>query len=183
MADLTTLGAVKALLGIQPSLTKDDDLLQSLVSAASGAMSGAIGRDLLLSSRIARLDGNGKDRLLFPEWPVSAVASVKINGRAIPPAVGFGGYGYRFDETLLVLDGAVFERGRRNIELAYTAGYATIPADIAMACAKVAAGAYKERERLGISSKSLAGESISFQDVASSPGVRAVLDGYSRVTP
>ena len=183
MADLTTLASLKAYLGITDSAK--DALLQSLITGASAAVEALIGRPLLSASYTEKVDGNGKARMMFPHFPVTAVASVKVNGVAVSaaPANNFTSPGYRFDETMLILQGSRFDAGFRNIELTYNAGYATIPADIQMAVNKIVGGKYRERDWLGYQSKSLAGETVSFADVAQSSGIKSILSSYMKVIP
>jgi hypothetical protein len=181
MADLTSLPAVKTYLGIPLNQTEDDALLQSLIAGVSVGLQNWIGRDLALGPHTDRVDGNGKPQMLFPAWPVSAVASVTIDGRKIPAATSAQSYGYRFDATMLILNADCFPWGYRNVELAYTAGYATVPADVAQVCTKLVAGKYKERDWLGYRSKGLAGETVVFDDVELSDSVRSVLWGYKKV--
>lgn len=181
MVDLTSLPAVKDYLGIPLLQTEDDALLNSLITAISVGVTNRIGRDLLLKQTTDKIDGNGKNRIMFPSWPVTAVASVLINGRNVPAATSFEGYGYRFDTRMLILNGDWFHPGIRNVELSYTAGYATPPADIAQVCTKLVAAKYKERDWLGFRSKSLAGETVIFDDVELSDSVRSVLLDYQKV--
>ena len=181
MADLTSLPAVKVYLGIPLDQTEDDALLQSLITGVSVGIQNWIGRDLSLKQHTDKIDGNGKNRIMFTAWPVTAVVAVVVNGRDIPAATSFEGYGYRFDATMLILNGECFHFGHRNVELTYTAGYATMPADIAQVCSKLVGGKYKERDWLGYRSKSLAGETVVFDDVELSESVRGVLWDYKKV--
>ena len=181
MADLTSLPAVKVYLGIPLDQTEDDALLQSLITGVSVGIQNWIGRDLSVKQYTDKIDGNGKNRVMFPAWPVTAVAAVMVNGRNIPAATSFEGYGYRFDETMLILNCDCFHKGSRNVELAYTAGYTTMPADIAQVCSKLVGAKYKERDWLGYRSKSLAGETVVFDDVELSESVRGVLWDYKKV--
>lgn len=182
MASLITLAALRAYLSIPPDQTEDDALLQTLITAASARIEAAIGRSILSAERTDVLDGNGKTRLMFPAWPVTAVAEVSVNGHSIPAAASFGAGGYRFDPTMLVACGHCFVRGHRNVRLTYTAGFASTPPDIAQACMQMVGAAFAEKDRLGVGSKSLAGETITYIDVAMSPGVQSMLNAYRRVS-
>ena len=70
--------------------------------------------------------------------------------------------GYRFDERFLYLTGYCFWPGVANVNVAYVAGYATVPPELEQAVIELIAAKYRERERIGHQSKSLAGEATTF---------------------
>src|SRR5215471_19421183 len=102
--DLTTLADVKAWLqtGQNPFPATDDALLTRLITAASGFIQNWLGRQVLSGDWIEIRDGDGGQRLVFANFPVTAVLSLSIDGLAIPPASpgahGAGGFaaGYVF---------------------------------------------------------------------------------------
>lgn len=86
-------------------------------------------------------DGNGNDRQFVRNWPIVSVQSLTANGIAISASSGYPNAGYQIDGSgkSIVLIGGVavpfcgllrgsrgFPRGRQNIAIAYTAGYATV---------------------------------------------------------
>ncbi|MFK7088680.1 head-tail connector protein [Chromobacterium violaceum] len=178
---LTTLSNVKAWLNLPGA--ENDALLTRLIDAASAFIESWCGRRFAVQAYTEHRDGTGKDMLMFGAWPVTAVASVVIDGQPIPPAADFAASGYRFDELALVLQGYRFARGRRNVAISYTAGYAQIPADIEQACIDLVALRFKERDRIGHQSKSLAGETVTFYLGELSPAARAALAQYKKVVP
>ena len=183
MSDLTTLAAVKQYLKIPDAQTAQDELLESLITASSAAIEKYLGRTLEQSERTQVSDGTGSARMMFADWPVSAVESVTIDGQAIPAATSVTASGYRFDSASVVLNGYRFSRGLLNVTLAYTAGYAVIPADIAQACIETVALTYRRAEHIDVSSKALAGESITYIVNELSPAVRQMLGPYKKVIP
>lgn len=181
MADLTTLAAVKLWLGL--SGTDEDALLQSLITAASGTIQSYLGRDLLVGARLETRNGLGGTALVVAHRPLVSVESLQVDQITIPPASGAAG-GYLFSDTTIRLTGGWrFGAGVGNVRIAYTAGYATVPPEIAQACTELVALKYKEREHLGVSGKSLAGEHISFTPATLTPAIRAAIDGYRQVVP
>lgn len=64
-----------------------------------------------------------------------------------------------------------------------TMTYRYIPGPVAQAAIEMVGTALKTRDNLGISSKTLAGESVSFSDRAMSRSVQALLQPYRRITP
>jgi hypothetical protein len=180
MADLTNLANVKQWLGI--ATTTDDALLTRLVSAASDYIQTWLNRTFASAAYTEVRDGNGGAKLMFSNYPVTAVASVVIDGVAIPASTGPTAPGYTFSQTQLFLRGSYrFTRDMQNVSVTYTAGYAQIPNEIAQACIELVGLRYKEKDRIGIVSKGLAGETISFTQKDFSEAVATVLRNYKKV--
>lgn len=178
---LTTLGNAKAWLSLTSAT--DDALLTRLIQAASGLIESYCNRQFASQSYTETRDGNGRPILLLGNYPISAVSSVSVNGRPIPQAGAFGVPGYRFNSDSILLTGYLFERGLKNIDISYTAGLATIPPEIEQACIELVALRYKERDRIGHVSKSLAGETVTFFVGDMPASVKTTLGQYKRVAP
>lgn len=190
--DLCQLGDVTAWLqtGQNPFPATDDALLSRLITAASQFIQSWLQRQIAASDWIEIRDGNGGQRMSFANFPVSAVLSLSIDGLVIPPAPapegvsgGFGA-GYVFSPTELALRGYVFSRRAQNVVVTYTAGYASVPPDIAQACIELVALRYRERTRIGEVSKALmSGETVTFSQKDMSDDVKTLLLQYQAVTP
>ena len=183
--DLTTLVAVKAWLPDMGGVTTSDALLAQLISAASTFVCNYTGRASFGVTAYAEdYDGAGHSFLLLRQWPVTDIVGISIGGVATsaafhlqPPIPGGG-------NQRLSLIGAVFPRGRANITIRYSAGYAAPPADVAQATIELAAERFKTRDRIGQTSKTLGGqETTAFSTAAMSPTVAALLAPYRRVIP
>ncbi len=139
--DLTTLGEVKAWLqtGQAAFPPTDDALLRRLITAASQFIQKWLNRTIAAADWYEVRDGTGGQRLIFGNFPVTAVLSLSIDGIAIPPVANTGGSGagYVFSPTELALWGYVFTRRPQNVVITYTAGYAVIPPDVASALVSV----------------------------------------------
>lgn len=179
MADLTTLANVKAWLGV--TANTDDALLTRLIASASTFIQTWLNRDLAQQARVETRDGNGGNVMVFANYPVSAVASVVVDGYAIPASVDPYGAGYRFDATRIILTGYSFPRGFGNVVLTYTAGYATTPHEIEQACIELVSLRYRERDRIGHQSKSIGGETVSFIVKDMPDSVKTILNNYRKV--
>lgn len=177
--DLTDLATVKQWLSITSS--NDDALLTRLVTGASQFIQTWLNRDLASQNYSETRDGHGGNILPFRDYPVTAVSSLVIDGDAIPAAPNTVIRGYRFTDTRLVLQGYSFTRGAANVVINYTAGYATVPPEIAQAAIELVAYKYRERDRIGHQSKSLAGETVTFIVKDMPDGVKAVLNNYKKV--
>lgn len=180
MADYATLAQVKEWLGITG--TGDDALLTRAIGAASEFVRTWLGYEILSASYTERRNGLGGDALPFAHYPVTAVSSLTVNSVSIPASSGLI-KGYVFDERSIYYIQGNFPQGRLNIGIVYTAGLASTPADITQAVIDLVSLRYKERDRIGITSKSLAGESISFAVKEIPDTVLGVLKQYRKVVP
>lgn len=182
MAELTTVANVKQWLGIK-SGTDDDTLISSLVIGVSRWIQKYLSRTILTAVYSETLNGNGKDTLFLVNTPITAVSSVVVNGVAIPARTSVVGSGYTFDEDAIYLIGYSFTKGVQNIQLGYTAGFADVPADLELAAKKLVGMSYREKDRIGQSSKGLAGEQTNFIVKDLPTDVELVLTRYRRVVP
>lgn len=179
MADLTTLPRVKEWLAI--TAPTNDALLSRLIFAASDYIETYLSRNIARASYQSYRDGHGGRRLMFRNYPVVSLTAVKVGGVSIPPSVN-GSPGFVHTETSVTLVGGyVFEAGASNVYLEYVAGYDPIPNEIEQACIDLVSLRYRERDRIGLTSKSLAGESITFNTREFSDAVGSTLVQYKRV--
>jgi hypothetical protein len=179
--DLTTLANLKAWLNV--TSTADDALLQTLVTAASVFIESWLDRPILQGVVTEIRDGTDGDVLVLAVTPVTAVASLTIDGVDVPPAPDATSPGYAFTTTRLSLLGRRFRRGRGNVQVTYSAGYATVPPDLAQAAIALAGLRYRDRDRIGLAAKGLAGETTSFSPADMPADVATVLQLYRKVVP
>lgn len=181
MAALTTLADVKVWLGING--TADDVLLQRLIDAAGDFIEAWCNRSFAVGAHSDKRNGAGGVCLMLANRPVQSVQAVTVDGVAIPAAANGRG-GYVYDDMAVQLTGGYrFAPGRLNVEVQYTAGYAVIPPDVAQACIEIVALKYKERDRIGVASKGLAGETSTFSLRDMPDAARALLTQYRNVVP
>jgi len=182
--DLTTLANVKAYApGLDPATagadTTYDDLLTRLITAVSDQMTVELGFSPKQSTVTELRNGHGQKAMTLNRFPVISVTSVKVDGNTIParPAVGSAGW-VLSSGGVLQLDGYRFDEGVLNVELGYQAGYATVPSDIEQAVIKMVLLQFQDRKRIGVSSTSQAGQSVSFGDAPVLAFWRSVVDSY-----
>ena len=175
MADLTTLAAVKAHGSITG--TEQDALISKLITEVSLGIDNYCNRPLMSAARTDCRNGNGGNTMQLRDFPVSSVSSVLVDGRAVPAA------NYALVERSVVLDGHTFTRGRLNVRIDYVAGYATPPADIELSCIESVLLCLKRFSHMDVSSKSLAGETVSFIVTDLPPSARQRLNNYRLVSP
>jgi uncharacterized phiE125 gp8 family phage protein len=178
---LATVEQIKGYLAI--GSVADDALLARMLDAASGFIQTWINRSLELQSYSALLDGNGSDTLVLRNFPIVSVAELRINGAVIAAAASDSAIGYWHDDSRLVLRGLVFPRGRGNVRVSYQAGFASPPADLTQACIEMVSLRYREKDRVGLVSKGLAGETTAYSLKDMPESVRTLLNRYRRVVP
>lgn len=135
--DLTTLNNALAWIGCQ----SDDGFgtVQRLITVVSTMITNNISRQILSANYVTTLDGRGRSRIMMPNTPITAVASVTMtygpNASLSIPARTAGGAGYTFSDKFVYVDPPyLFEKGIQNVRIAYTGGFAQVPPDAEQAC-------------------------------------------------
>jgi len=193
--DLTTITTLKARLGLSSVVVSDADAaeLARLVTESSTRLQSEIGDLVVYSARVDTKDGKGGTRLWLDHGlPGSSeatwscvVTTVVIDGVTVP-ASATDGY-VLVDKTRIDLKGSyTFTEGSGNVVITYTAGFKItpswdIPSDIEGAVVELAALRWKEKDRIGQTSKNVAGEVTSFQGSNVWSTFLAVAAAYRRV--
>lgn len=174
--DLATVTQVKQLLGITTST--HDVLLARLVSAASGIFVTLLDQPVLEADCDERYDGTGQDAIVLRRRPVTYVLGVTVAGTVIPKAASETADGWFLDGRILRLRGYSFLGGPGAVRVRYQAGYASdeVPADIQDVVIDTAALVFKQRDKLGIASETLANQTIAYMKQAVSDRAQAILD-------
>lgn len=179
--DLVTVASIKQLAPINQS--GDDGLLAVIVAAVNTWVPNWLNRSLDSLQRSDVLDGNGSRVLMTPEWPITAVASLAVDGVNLPASSSIITAGYRFHNRVIMLNDYRFTRGVGNVEITYTAGYQSVPADLASAATELALLMFRDRDRVGLTSKSVAGEVIGLFNGEMPARVKSILQPYKNVVP
>lgn len=177
----TSLDALKAYLSKKDSDTTDDALLTRLIAAASQWFETQTNRKLLSADYTDTRLGNCGRMIVPANYPVKSITSVTVDGETIPEAAGPTDYGW------YLVEGTVYFRNYRLpetalVELSYTAGLDSVPADVEQAVIEIAADRYKYKDRIGAMSKSIAGETVSFVAFTVPASVQTVIDAYRRLS-
>lgn len=183
--DLTDLDTVKAWLGLPSAPGAGDALITQLIGAVSAFIEDYLGRALASTAYVETYDGTGASSILLRQYPITAVQSVTFRGRTISiladPASGRNGL--TFNGRRLTLVGDRFPKDA-PVVVSYTAGYATPPPAVAQAAVEIVGEAFRRRDRIGQSSKSLGGqETVSFQTGDMNVTAKAMLSSYQSVVP
>ena len=179
MANLTELTKVREWIGIKTET--DDILLGRLITAASAFIVSFLDRSIFTASYVEYRDGPGGYTISLLNYPVTAVSALEINGVAMTLATGTVNYGYQFSDRQIVMRGYKFTRGIRNVQVSYTAGYATVPLDIEQACLELVAYKYRSRDWVGQASKIVGSENVSFITKEIPENALGTLQRWSRV--
>lgn len=187
MPDLTTLSAVKDWLPIASGVTADDALLSGLITGVSSDFLRAIERpDLLTADYTEVRQGDGDTRLSLRHWPVTAVSALTVGGATVTASADKIARGYYFDadldperRTQLFLAGGLVFTDAAVVSLSYSAGYATVPGDIAQAVVEWVCQRYKGRPNSStVSRRSTEGAEVRV-DLSDAPETtKAVIERY-----
>lgn len=177
---LATLADLKTYLGITTAAV--DTELTRLLNMASQVAEQHVERTLSSGARTERRSGKGGNVLYLKNYPITAVSLLTIDGTTYTASDGTTtGYLINDDGMSLTLIGACFNVGVKNIVVNYTAGYTTIPDDVQHSVIEIAAQAYREKDWIGFSAKTLAGESVTFTRGFIPDSAKAVLGLYQRM--
>lgn len=181
MADLVTLAYVKTYMGITD--TSLDALLSALISAASAYAVNACGRDFTLQTYTDEpYNGTGGSMLMLAQTPIVSVAAVKVDGVSVPAATS-STPGFKFDKDTVYIIGCGiggFAAGLQNVYITYNAGYSMIPADLQIAVTELVVKKYKDKQKPGVGSRHIAGESIVYTSADLTSSIRAVFGFYEK---
>jgi Ubiquitin-activating enzyme E1 FCCH domain len=167
----------------------DDIQLTNLINASSNEIENYCSRIFAQQSYTEQRCGHDGRMMSVLNPPINSVASLTIydhNTTIVIPACAGNvpvGQGYTFQDEYISLHGYLYCRGRDNVVIAYSGGYATIPQDIVQACIDLVALKYTGRMRIGHKSKSLANEVVTFMTEEMPDHIKAVCERYRRRIP
>lgn len=211
--DLTTIAEVTALISAEQAADAGaSGIIQILITAMSRLVTTTVlgRRNVNGSSALTDvMDGNGSDKIVLKDWPVTAIAALAVWNVAIPASPDGVQPGFVFDDRSVILlpntsIGAPlsywnytlgrFPRGRLNVSCTYTAGYGAgtnppadanyngAPTDLGAAVTYLVAQEYKRRNWIDQASKTLseAHEQVTFTQKEWPLWVNRVMRNYKR---
>lgn len=168
---LCSLDDVKQYLGIET--TNSDTLITSLIGGVSAFIENSTNRVFSITDYTEVRDGTGNSKMPVCFAPIIEIISVKINDIE---------YDVKNTQSLIYFsNGNIFPAGIMNVELKYKAGYSSVPLDVKEACIELVAYKFKQKDRIGLNGKTLAGEVISFEQKDIRIEIKNVLASYVRV--
>lgn len=141
---LTDLATTKSFLKV--TTTTDDDIISTLINACSTAIENYCRRSFYQQTYTNEYyDGTGTRWLNLKNYPVQSVSQVTQNTIVVDPSsyvvkndsgvlVRIGPYPNTFSGMSITRFQTIWVPGDYSIQVSYTAGYATIPDDLAHAC-------------------------------------------------
>lgn len=188
---LTTLADVKESLGIPSGNTSKDNLIIRKINQASLVISNYCERIFQRADYTELLSGSQTDEFTLAQRPVNDFTSLEYrnSNENLNDFITINSNYYFYDSSAGVLKLNFGAAGRWDRWRAtYNAGYDTIPADLAEACASLAAfyvnnpdgsniGVLLKQE--GQRSVRYANTAQSFKSVLSNLGIDQIIDGYA----
>lgn len=190
--DLTTIAAVEAWGGIPTGNSAADAVVQSLITSISAWVASYCSRNFVGTKSFTEIrNGNGQQEMMLGESPVVAITSLTIGSTVVAAQSAINQPGYfivpdsdALGATQLALYGYEFCRGKRNIFITYTAGWSTIPLEIAQATIEMVVSAYRRGTRgPDLRSQVIEQQTISFALTDIPATAKAILGRYSKVAP
>lgn len=191
----TSLANVKEHLQIASTDTSKDAFLENLINRSYKVLEKYIGRQIKSRSYTEHYDGDGTDTLLVEQWPIISVTSLhddidrKFESDSLIAAADYVIYGDNLGDYKIRLlgqgsfrfgYGPVFTDAVQNIKIVYTAGYATIPADIETASIIHVSHMFNKSAAEGHLSMSLGGLAKTYDPKAIPEEVKFMLEPYRK---
>lgn len=168
----------------------EDAVLADLINRASAFAAKYCGRPLVSTARTEYYSGDGDRQLILNHRPVTAVASVHVDGLrdwGADTAVDTTEDLIRDDAAgILELwnNGGAFTKGRGNVRVVYTAGYvagSTVPHDLQDAVLMIVQHHYKriyQDGRIGLAAETLDDRTLTYSQDAIPPKAKEILNRY-----
>lgn len=154
VGDLCTLATAKTWLGITTSA--QDAALGRQITVFSRVITDYLARPIARATVTERRSGHGGTTLVLHNYPILSVTSVTIDGVAVPASSTPGATGYWYGEQAIDLAGYSFARGRENVVIVLTAGYASVPGPVEQALLTCLQGVQGQQQR----DPNITGESV-----------------------
>ena len=145
-SSLITAAQLKTYLGPEYSVgTDNDSLFELLIDSVSEMFNSRVGGTLAKTTYTAQyFDGNGKESLVLPNFPVISITSIHEGGVLLTEGED-GDYVVDHASGIIHRVGGTWLRGRHTIKITYVAGYVVqgtapaagetaLPADLKLAC-------------------------------------------------
>ena len=180
---LCTTANVKSYIGV--SVSTHDTLIGLLIDSVSSFIETYTGRTYAAAEFTEYFDGNACEFIL-KNRPVddspAPVVSYNNGTQATPnwQVVSAEDYVINREAGIIVSTYGKLPTGSQNIKIVYTAGYATIPADLELLAKQLTAKAFEQRKAQGIGRESLGGASIDWKSELT-PEQTHILSAYSNI--
>lgn len=176
---LTTVERVRAYLGTTDEQNASlDAVMATIIASADKWFEEQTGRALASAARTESQVYRGRGCIIIPRYyPVTAVSTVTIDGAAVTAAGSWSGSGWFLVNDQIHLRGTEVEQGSL-VALAYTAGFVTVPEDLAQAATELVALKLQERKHIGSQTQNMSGFSVTWLPAIVPQTVRDVVESY-----
>lgn len=168
MATLATLALIelnelKDYLGFSTTQTTFDGIMTDFINSASSRIEQFTNRYWQPREVVSLYSGAGIDTIYVREYPIKDVTKIEYlddDGVTFTELVEDYEVEIGFEQNKVILRGATFPSGHKNIRLTLDVGVEEIPYDVQMVCKELAALYYYDSKvgerRLGVQSESIA---------------------------
>lgn len=185
--ELTTTANLKTLLGI--SSTSQDSLLALIKASVEQFAKTYTGRDLLVTAYTEYYDGDDGAILRVNQHPIVSVTSIHTDpardfeAASLVPSDDIIGDARSYALGFIELLTYRFLRGMKSVKVVYSAGYATVPADLSQAVMLIVAKQFKvaEKKMFAEGSYQVGNMTVTLSPDAFPKDAMKVLDSYRRV--
>ena len=184
MARFTSQAKVKRALGIPSAVTTHDTYIDDLLLVADRQIISYTGMAGLTSATVSEyydFASDSETSFTLQNFPVSAVNWIKADGSTLSTDA----YYVEANTGTVRLKnlGAFFPEGRQTVQVQYTHGYATVPADLEYAATIICCTHFNRSRHSGFSSEAMGSYRYS-ADLEGIPGSAiALLSRYIRIFP
>ena len=192
-SSLITAAQFKTYLGPEYSGTLNDSLFELLIDSVSEVFNSRTGRMLAKTTHTDQyFDGNGKQDLFLPNYPVISITSIYEDGVLLTEGED-GDYVVDYAGGVVSRVRGTWLRGRQTIKITYAAGYVVqgaspvagetaLPADLKLGCMMQVAREWKKTQgsEWGETSRSFPDGSTSHVERGLLKEVEEILQKYRR---
>jgi hypothetical protein len=178
------MAEAKTHLKVPTGVTSDDLAIEMFINAASERIAAWCDR-VFIEAEYTELHSGRRQNFLLPnQYPIWSISEIRIdNSRNWSDAqtlVPSSAYSLSDYNTTIQYDGS-FPTGYNNIRIIYTAGYATIPSDLKLACLWFVEWFYRHRSREDMGRTTMTKNSESISVLAETPKmINQILLDYQR---
>lgn len=155
MATFASSVSIKRMLGIPSTVTTHDDAISDLLDAVDQIILDELNLDAAASTTYNdKLDvtENGQSMINTTKRPVLSVTALTVAGTAYTE-----GTNYKIDKSLgmitLMPMGNFLPIGRETVEITYTAGFSSVPADLIYAGNLIGCSMFNQQSHIGFKSE------------------------------
>lgn len=129
---IPTIQTVKEFVEVEDD--RDTPILERVTNSATSAIERMLDRRIIARTHMKLFDGNGRNAIILPEFPIVAIASVYLSRTAESDGTELASTYYEVDADepeegiLYLLGGYHFPIGHRNVKITWEAGFSAIDA-------------------------------------------------------